>query len=173
MIGWENIFKQIQTDDLNINPFKLIGDEWFLLTAGNRNSFNTMTASWGTMGEFWNKPVAICFIRPNRHTYEFAEESDVFSLSFVGNENKDILRFCGSKSGRDTDKIKETGLKPVILKNEGVSFEQAHLVIECRKIYFDDIKPVFIIPDNIDDSIYPNKDYHRMYIGEVIGVYKK
>lgn len=171
--SWNSILKKTTTEELLFNPFRKIGDEWFLLTAGLPSAFNTMTASWGTLGEFWNKPVAICFVRPTRHTFSFIEDSDVFTLSFLGEDQKKTLKFCGSHSGRDTDKIKGTGLTPVVLENEGISFEQSNLVFECRKIYFDEIKPVFIIPENIDDSIYPDKDYHRMYIGEILSVYQK
>lgn len=173
MKKWEELFSKIKPEDVKGNGFDLIGSEWFLISAGTPDNFNTMTASWGTIGIFWNKPVAICFVRPVRHTYNFMEESDVYTLSFLGKENKEIHKVCGSKSGRDTDKIKETGLLPVITENNSIAYEQARLVLECKKIYFDDLKPVYFLPDDIDDKIYPNKDYHRMYFGEILNVYSK
>lgn len=173
MIEWKGLFDKIQPDEIKDNVFDLIGFEWFLISAGTEKGFNTMTASWGTMGVFWHKPIAICFVRPTRHTFNFMEESDVYTLSFLGTQNKAIHKVCGSKSGRDTDKIKETGLKPVLTEHGSVTYEQARLVLECKKIYYDDLKPVFFLPDNIDKDIYPDMDYHRMYFGEILNVYQK
>lgn len=173
MNNWKDNFVKIKPEDLKENPFTLIGKEWFLISAGNSESFNTMTASWGTMGVFWNKPIAISYVRPTRHTYNFMEESDVYTLSFLGAENKAVHKVCGSKSGRDTDKIKETGLIPVATENGSITYEQARIVLECKKIYFNDLTPVFFLPENIDDEFYPNKDYHRAYYGEIINVYVK
>jgi len=173
MKKWDEVFTKIKPEEIKDNVFDLIGYEWFLISAGTTDSFNTMTASWGTTGVFWNKPISICFVRPTRHTFNFMEESDVYTLSFLGTQNKTIHKVCGSKSGRDTDKIKETGLKPVVTENGSITYEQARLVLECKKVYFDDLKPVFILPDDIDEKFYPDMDYHRMYFGEILNVYQK
>lgn len=93
-----------------------------LVTAGNKDAFNTMTANWGGIGFLWNKPVVYVFIRPERYTFGFMEKSDYFTLSFLGEENKSIHKICGSKSGREVDKIKETGLKPMITDKGNVLF---------------------------------------------------
>lgn len=173
MKKWDEVFNQIKPEEIKDNAFEMIGKEWFLISAGAEESFNMMTASWGTIGVFWNKPISICFVRPTRHTFNFMEESDVYTLSFLGPENKKVHGVCGSKSGRDTDKIKDTGLKPVITEHGSIAYEQARLVLECKKIYFDDLKPVFFLPDNIDKEFYPEMDYHRMYFGEILNVYAK
>jgi flavin reductase (DIM6/NTAB) family NADH-FMN oxidoreductase RutF len=173
MKNWNEVFKKSKPEDLTENVFNLIGKEWFLISAGTPDNFNMMTASWGTMGVFWNKPMFMCFIRPTRHTYNFIEESDVYTISFLGEQNKAIHKICGSKSGRDIDKVKETGLIPVTTENGSITYQQARLVVECKKMYIDNLTPVYFIPDNIDDDIYPNKDYHRMYFGEIINVYEK
>ncbi len=155
-------------DKLNENAFNIIGEEWMLITAGTEKNFNTMTASWGTIGILWNKPVAICFIRPQRYTFEFAESSDYYTLSFLEPGNRDILKFCGSRSGRDRDKIRETGLQPMYTELGNVYFEQCRLMIECKKLYADRIKEdSFILPELIGKN-YPNKDFHKFYIGEIV-----
>lgn len=143
-----------------------------LVTAGNIDSYNTMTASWGGLGVLWGKDIAFCVIRPGRYTYEFMEKADTFTLSFFGNEYKKALSFCGSHSGRDCDKAKETGLTPVESENGSVYFGEARLVLECKKIYFDDINPENFIDPDIDSN-YPKKDYHRMYVGEIVNVLAK
>ena len=149
------------------NAFKLIGSDWMLITAGSLSSFNTMTASWGAMGELWNKKICICFVRPVRHTYQFMEKADYFTLSFFDETYREALKLCGSKSGRDIDKVAETGLTPVEAESGAVYFAEARAVFECRKVYFQDLEPSHFLDPKIHDE-YPNKDYHRMYIGEVI-----
>ena len=108
------MMKPIAVGQLSDNFFETISKEWMLVTAGNKDAFNTMTANWGGIGFLWNKPVVYVFIRPERYTFGFMEKSDYFTLSFLGEENKSIHKICGSKSGREVDKIKETGLKPMI-----------------------------------------------------------
>jgi flavin reductase (DIM6/NTAB) family NADH-FMN oxidoreductase RutF len=135
------MFKTVNPEELKDNFFSQINNDWMLITAGNLSHFNTMTASWGTMGILWNKPVAICFVRPQRYTFQFTEKQNYFTLSFLEEKYRDILSFCGSHSGKDTDKIAGTGLVPVALDAESITFEQARLVFECRKLYADFIKP--------------------------------
>lgn len=158
-------FESVDLKQLPDNPFRLIGDQWTLVTAGSADSFNTMTASWGGVGVLWNKPVATIYIRPQRYTYEFLEKSDTFTLSFFSEQYRSALKLCGAKSGREVDKVKETGLTPVT-EEGSVYFDEARLVFVCKKLYFDDIKPEnFYTPDL--EINYPNRDYHRMYIGEI------
>lgn len=149
------------------NPFKLIADDWMLITAGTPDSFNTMTASWGAMGELWHRKVCFCFVRPTRFTYEFMERSDCFTLSFFEERLRPVLNFCGRVSGRDMNKAVKAGLTPLTGKTGSVYFAEARLVIECRKIYYQDILPGQFLDPEIDKN-YPGKDYHRMYVGEII-----
>ena len=114
--------------------FNLIGKQWMLVTAGTAEKFNTMTASWGGLGWLWNKPVAFVFIRPERYTHDFIEASDRLTLSFYDEEHRNILQFCGTKSGRDTDKVTSTGLLPLPLDSGTVTFSQARLTLDCRKL---------------------------------------
>lgn len=169
----DTLFHSISAENLPDNFIDLIDNKWMLISAGNSRSFNTMTASWGSVGVLWNKPVAICFIRPTRYTFEFANRSEIYTLSFFPEEHRKILNYCGSKSGRNVNKILETGLVPLITPNGGITYAQARLCIECRKIYTDDLKPEKIIPSEIDLKHYPRKDYHRMYIGEILDCYTK
>ena len=128
-------FKKITTEELTANPFKLIGKDWMLITAGDKEKFNTMTASWGGVGIMWGKPVATAYIRPQRYTFEFIENGDYYTQSFFDEEYRDALKFCGSKSGRDYDKVKETGLTPVVDDETGaVYFKEAKLVFICKKM---------------------------------------
>ncbi len=166
-------FKEILADDLNANVTRLIGKEWMLITAGTLDDYNTMTAAWGGIGFLWNMPVVFAFVRPQRYTYDFCEKYPEFTLSFFSKEHKKALSYCGTHSGRDVNKALETGLVPIATENGNVSFEQSNLIIECTKLYFDDIKKANFIQPEIDEKIHPGEDYHRMYIGRIDHVFIK
>ena len=168
-----NSFKKVEVESLNENVFKIIGDDWMLITAGKSDNFNMMTASWGTMGILWHKPIAICFIRPQRHTYNFAEEYDYFTLSFFEEKYRNILQICGSRSGRNINKVDATGLKPLKTDLENICYEQSRLFLECRKLYYADLNPENFVISEIAHQNYPTKDFHRFYIGEIVTCYKK
>ena len=156
--------------------FDRIGKEWMLITARGKNekgedTVNTMTASWGGMGVLWNRPVAFCFVRPQRYTYGLTEQAERFSLSFFGEEHRAALRLCGTKSGRDTDKFAAAGLTPVF--ENGTPFVgEARLVLLCRKLYADDLNAAKFV-DTALLSNYKEQDYHRMYICAIEAIYEK
>lgn len=164
-------FNYIKPDEINDNPFKLIGSDWMLITAGDTSSFNMMTASWGGFGVLWHKNVCFCFIRPTRYTFEFMEKSNSFTLNFFEEKYRKVLEFCGSNSGRDVDKTKATSLTPV-LEKDIIYFKESKMVIACKKIYFQDINSKNFLSDDINKN-YPKKDYHRMYVGEIIKVLRR
>lgn len=169
----ENQFIEIKPAQITDNPFKLIGTDWMLITAGNISSWNTMTASWGGLGFLWNKNAAFCFVRPSRHTYSFIESAKSFTLSFFDASYRKALNYCGSHSGRDCDKAAETGLTPVAGGDGIVYFEQARLVLVCEKLYTQDFDPDrFLNPDLVSMN-YPLGDFHRMYVGEILTCLKK
>ena len=162
--------KQVELNQFT-NAVERIGKEWMLITAAADGKVNTMTASWGCVGELWNKPVAICFVRPQRYTYEFTEKSDTLSLSFFGKDHRAELAVCGRESGRDIDKFEKTGLK-VAYCGDTPYIEQASDVLICRKIYVDDLKEDSFLSKELLRH-YPIKDYHRVYICEIEKVLAK
>lgn len=167
--------KEIQVSELNDNLFDAISKEWMLVTAGSAEKFNMMTASWGGTGVLWAKPVAFVFIRPERYTYEFIEKGDTLTLSFLGEENKAVHKICGSKSGRDTDKVAETGLKPFTTPDGNIAYEQARLVLECKKLYADMIRPEQFLDPSLIDRWYGegHGNFHKMYVVEIQHVWIK
>ena len=154
------------------NAFELIGKEWMLITAGNKEHCNMMTASWGGIGWLWNKPVAFVFVRPERATYPLIEENEYLTLSFLGHSEamRKVYNFCGSKSGRDYDKAKETGLTAEATENGCVTFSQARLTLECRKLYKDNLKPEGFIDKSLTQWYGGAKGgYHDVYVLEITG----
>lgn len=160
------MWKKIDPKQLEKNVFSMIGDQWMLVTAGSQTRCNTMTASWGGLGVLWNKPVATIYIRPQRYTKQFLDENEYFTLSFFGEEYRKQLSLCGSKSGRDIDKVAECGF--TVLEGEGGApyFDQAEVVLVCRKRFVQQMDPANI-PEDICRSVYADKDYHDIYIGEI------
>ena len=162
-------FRHMSPEKISDNAFKIIGEDWMLITAGKEDAFNTMTASWGGLGILWHKPVSYSFVRPSRYTYEFMEKGDTYTFSFFTEKYRKALNLLGSKSGRDGDKISEAGLTPVSVEHDAVSFKEARLVVVSKKLYQQDLNPDNFCEPEIATH-YPQKDYHRMYVGEVISV---
>ena len=157
------MFKEISPKEIPDNLIKAISDEWMLITAGDREGYNMMTASWGFAGEMWGSDSVIAMIRPQRYTMKFVEESDYFTLSFYG-DNRGIHKVCGSKSGRDVDKTAETGLTPVFSDNS-VYFDEARLVLICKKQYLDTLREECFIDK--EPLRWYDGDFHNMIIGKI------
>ena len=154
------------------NVFELIGKDWMLVTAGTKERFNTMTASWGGLGWLWNKPVAFVFIRPERYTHEFIEASPRLTLSFYPENCRKALQLCGTKSGRDTDKVAATGLDPVTLPSGAVTFAQARLSLDCRKLFKTSMQEMNFIDSTLLDKWYAGHGgLHDVYVVEIEKVY--
>ena len=170
-------FRKAELSELGFDPFAKIGKEWMLLTGGSSTEagkWNTMTASWGQAGVLWNKNVVTCYVRPNRHTFGFIEAGECFTASFFTEEYRPALSFCGSHSGRDCDKAKETGLTPV--ETDGcVTFEEADTVLVLRKLYaYDLTEEGFLTDDGIPEKFFgEGNPYHRAYICEIVAAYRK
>lgn len=159
-------YRKIDPGKLDDNVFELIADRWMLVTAGTITSYNTMTASWGAMGELWSRKICVAFVRPQRYTYGFMNRTDRFTLSFFEEEHRDKMEYCGTHSGKDVDKAARTGLVPFSPTEDTVSFRQARLILICRKIYTHDLDPANFLDPEIEDC-YPEKGYHRMYVGHL------
>ena len=158
------MFKEISAKEIKGNLISAIADEYMLITAGDREKYNMMTASWGFVGEMWGADCAIAQVRPQRYTMEFIEKSDHFTLSFYG-DNKDIHKICGSRSGRDCDKTALTGLTPAF-DGDAVYFKEARLVLICRKQYVQKMeKDCFT--DDAPLKWYPNDDLHYQIYGKI------
>jgi len=168
-------FTEISPYDFSSPVFRDIAKKWMLIGTpdSEKKSVNAMTASWGGVGVIWNKPYAVCFIRPQRYSFTLAEKADKIGLSFLSDEcgkARKIYNICGTKSGRDTDKISECGLSNIDFDG-AVGFAEADTVIVCKKMYEDMIKPECFLDESLIDSYYPNKDFHKIYLCEIEKIY--
>ncbi|HBF6800375.1 TPA: flavin reductase, partial [Clostridioides difficile] len=156
-------FREVKIEELQFNPFTKIGKEWLLITAGDSEKFNTMTASWGGVGVYWGKNVVTIYIRPQRYTKEFVDSNDTFTVAFFDETYREALNICGTISGRDINKIEKAGLTPYFV-DDTVAFEEANMIIVCKKLYHDNMPPENFDAKENDKKWYPEKDYHTMYI---------
>lgn len=151
------------------NAFEKIGKQWMLITATDGEKVNAMTASWGGLGVMWGKNVAYIFVRESRYTKEFIDKSNTLSLAFFDEDKKPMLGYMGKVSGRDEDKIAAAGLN--VIRKDGIPvFEEASQTLLCRKMYAGPISPEHFCDSEIDSKWYSDKNYHTMYIVEILDV---
>ena len=166
-------FSEISHQNFHSKSFELWDKTWLLLTSGDfgKSDFNSMTVAWGGIGMMWNKPMVIVVVRPTRHTFKFINSYDTFSLCVFAEQYRSALNLLGSKSGRDGDKIKASGLTPIASSSIAAPiYMEAELVLECRKMYWEDLNPQHFLLPEIDKN-YAKKDYHRMVMGEIVKIF--
>lgn len=161
-----------QTAALELLP--ALGAENALLTAGTADRCNTMTIGWCQAGRLWGLRTCTVYVRPERYTYQFMEEQEYFTVSVLPKDWKDAMALCGTKSGRDMDKIKECGLTVRTGAGGAPFFEEAELVLVCRKLYAQDLEPACVLPageEKISPSYGAKGGWHRAYTGEIVEAY--
>ena len=166
--------KEITFKELNENMISRIGSDWMLITSGDEKSFNMMTASWGGVGFMWGKPVAVAVIRPIRHTFGVVEQTKRFTLSFF-EDGKREMAVLGSKSGRDMDKMHESGFTPFALPDGQMGYKEAWLTLECEVLYQDNLKEENFLDKSLCERWYTPEQggYHMAYVAEIKHIYVK
>lgn len=173
-------FKEIEIDKLNLNPMTLFGKDWGIISAGNQeNGYNGMTIAWGHLGAIWDRktskgkiiiPTACVYLRPQRYTKQFFDNEELFSIAFFDTKYKKALGYMGSHSRKDEDKIKNAKLTPLFIDGT-TAYQEAKMILICKKIYHAPILENGFETVNIVRENYPNKDFHEMYVGEILKVY--
>lgn len=165
-------FRKVDADRIPGNIIHMLSNDWSLITSGKEGKANTMTASWGGVGRFWEKPVAFCFLNPTRYSVKTMDDGDTYTISFYTAAYKDALNYAGSVSGRNTDKIKGIGLTPIVTPSGAPAFAEAWMIFECKKIVAQPISADAVIekPANAD---WTKNGYHKLYIGEILNVWIK
>lgn len=159
-------FQTILPEQWTENVFSGIGKRWMLICTSRGEEINLMTASWGGFGVLWRKPVSYCFVRPQRYTRELIDPAEGYSLLFFPEEYREQLNLCGTKSGRDMDKVAACGFTPTF--SDGLPYvEEADTVVFCRKLYQQDMTPDCFVDDSIPTTLYEKNDFHRTYVGEI------
>ncbi len=163
--------REIEINELSLEAVDLWMNQWLLLTAGSDDDCNMMTVAWGSIGCMWSKPFAQVVVRPQRHTYGYIERSDSFTLCAFPEQYRKDLQIMGTTSGRDGDKVARTNL--TLRRSTRVpapGYNEASLILECRKIYCQDMDPSGFVDPSIQNN-YPGNDYHRIYFGEIVAAF--
>lgn len=166
--------KEIALNELHLDGIDLT-NRYILVTAGTleEGKFNSMTISWGFFGNMWFDPMALIAIRESRYTNEFLEAGEDFTLTILPEKYKSVYGLMGSKSGRNSNKMKESGLTPIASRCvKSPSYEEACFTLECRKVYMGDILKEGILDQKILERDYADGDYHRIYIGKIVRAWK-
>lgn len=175
--SWQSHYDRIEATDLPDNVIDLIGKQWMLVTAGNKSSYNTMTAAWGAVGYMWSRPSTFIVIRDSRYTYQFLLREESFTLSFFTEEYRGTLRICGTKSGRDANKVSEAGLNPLELPSGLMSFKEARMIMECKKIFVQEMDYAYLTQpykEKIMEESYNNEpSKHQLFISEITNIWIK
>lgn len=161
--------RSVDVFKFNIPIFNEIGKKSFLLACGTKNHHNCMTVGWASLGYLWRKPMAFVYVRPQRYTYQFMEQYSFFSLNFFTDSFAEVLQLCGTKSGREIDKMNISGLTVKEIAGQTIYYNEAHTVIICKKVYYDDLKAENFLEKSFL-NLYPSSDFHRIYYGEVIEI---
>lgn len=166
--------------EVNLGEFCLdalgLTNNCLLVTSGElgEGKFNSMTISWGFFGNMWSAPMVLIAIRKSRYTNEFLKTHDDFTLTVLPEDLKDVYGLLGTKSGRDSNKMKESGLTPIESTDVlSPSFAEASLTFECRKVYAGEIDKSGVIDPEILKVDYADGDFHDLYIGRIVKCWKK
>jgi flavin reductase (DIM6/NTAB) family NADH-FMN oxidoreductase RutF len=126
-----------------------------------------MTIGWATVGVIWGLPVMVVLVRPSRYTYQFVEESKVFTVNVPTPAMRPYVNLCGTKSGREVDKL--AGVATSLGQHVNcITLDECPLVYECRVVHTNDVQPDNLLPDVYLRS-YPKGDFHRLYYGQIVG----
>lgn len=159
-------FRSVTPEELTLNPFKTIGKDWMLITPVKGESANPMTASWGGLGVLWSRPVAYIFLRPQRLTRELVDDQEGFSLNILDESFRKQYGICGSKSGRDIDKMQVCGFDKR-MEGDIPYIAQAHTVLICKKLYRQHMEPGLFVDPAMNEEFYPESDHHYLYVAEI------
>lgn len=163
--------KELDVNKLSLDAVDLWAKQWMVLTAGTIDDFNMMTVAWGSVGCMWFKPFVQVVVRPQRHTRHYMDKNESFTLCAFPEAYRKDLQMLGTTSGRDGDKLANTGLTTKDSKIVATpSYNEANFIMECRVMYHQDMDPAAFVDPSIDDY-YPEKDYHRIYYGEILAAF--
>ena len=166
-MNFEQLFKPIAPEEISDDVFTLAGKIFPVITAGRKELYNSMTASGGGMGLLFRKPVTWCLLRSDRYTLELMQKEQTYTMSYFPEEYRDQVIFLGSKSGRDSEKMKEVELTSIQTPSGNMTYEEARLIIECRLTLITTPSPDdFCSPEARDylNEVYKSASDYRKYV---------
>ena len=173
--SFDELFKKVQPAELTDNVFKLVGEDYTVITSGEGEKYNSMTASYGGWGRLFEEPVTWCFLRANRYTLELMKESKTYTMTYFADEYKDQVMYFGSVSGRDSEKMKNHKLTPVQTPDGTPAYKEAKLIVECKLMEVTTVNPADFYMEKgksfVEEAYAEAKDYHKLVFGQITNVW--
>jgi flavin reductase (DIM6/NTAB) family NADH-FMN oxidoreductase RutF len=172
-----DLFQPLAPTAMTGNVFKLVGQDFTVITAGTEINYNSMTASWGGWGILFNEPTTWCILRANRYTLEFIRKENLYTMCYFDDQYKDQVMLFGSASGRNSEKMKNHTLTPVETPEGSIAYKEAKLIIECELTEITTVSPGdFYTADArtfITEAYKEANDYHKLVFGKIANVWVK
>ncbi|GAB7140621.1 hypothetical protein RsTz2092_05710 [Deferribacterales bacterium RsTz2092] len=176
-MSFEQLFKEISPEAISDNVFTLTGKDLYAITAGKQEHYNSMVGSGGGFGLIFRKPATWCFIREDRYTLELIQKEQTYTLSYFPQKYKEKMLFLGSKTGRDSDKMREVELTSIQTPSSDMSFREAKLVIECSLTALIPGLPDYFCKQEtknyINEAYREEKAYRKIVFGDITHVWAK
>jgi flavin reductase (DIM6/NTAB) family NADH-FMN oxidoreductase RutF len=173
--SFDELFKAIDPAEMTDNVFRLVGGDYTVITSGTGEDYNSMVASWGGWGMFFDGPVTWCFLRANRYTLEYMRKTGTYTTTYFDEQYKDDIMLFGTHSGRDSDKMRTHALTAVVSPQGNVAYKEAKLIIECELIEITTVDPNdFYLEEGknfIVDAYGEAQDYHKLVFGKITKVW--
>jgi len=176
-MSFDQLFNQISPEEISDNVFTLVGKDFTVITAGKEDHYNSMIGSGGGLGMLFMKPTTWCILRADRYTLELIQKVQTYTMSYFSNEFKERMLFLGSKSGRDSEKMKEVELTSVQTPSGDMSFKEARLILECKLTALTIANPDDFYTqetkDYINEAYQEANVYRKLAFGEITRVWMK
>ena len=176
-MSFDQLFNQISPEEISDNVFTLVGKDFTVITAGKEDHYNSMIGSGGGLGMLFMKPTTWCILRADRYTLELIQKVQTYTMSYFSNEFKERMLFLGSKSGRDSEKMKEVELTSVQTPSGDMSFKEARLILECKLTALTVANPDDFYTqetkDYINEAYQEANVYRKLAFGEITRVWMK
>lgn len=174
--SFNELFTEIKANEITEDVFKLVGEDFTVITSGNESDYNSMLAGWGGWGVLFNKPSTWCFLRANRYTLEYIKKEHTYTMAYFDEPYKDQIMIFGTQSGRDSDKMKESALHPIATPSGSMAFKEAKLIIECKLTEITTVSPedFFTVEGKefVSEAYREARDYHKIVFGEIVSVWQ-
>ena len=173
--SFAELFTSIKPTEITDNVFKLVGEDYTVITGGKADDYNAMTASFGGWGQLFDYSTTWCFLRANRYTLEYIKKQKTYTMSYFSDHYKEQVLYFGSQTGRGTDKMKNSPLTAVDTPLGNVSYKEARLIIECELIEITTVNPDDFYSERgkqfVEEAYVEAKDYHKLVFGKITNVW--
>ncbi|MDR1096778.1 MAG: flavin reductase [Tannerella sp.] len=172
---FQELFSPIEAKDIPGDVFTHVGSDYTVITAGNPSHYNSMVASWGGWGILFNRPATWCFLRSSRYTLELIRREQTYTMTYFDGAYREDIMLFGTKSGRDTEKMKESKLTSVQTPAGNMTYKEARLIIECKLVEITTVSPDDFHTEEgrkfITEAHAETGDYHKTVFGEITAVW--